>query len=71
MDFRWKHGKANWKNNYFQGNQKMVQFLTQVEESKLKIIENNIIKTWFIIKLWFIFKFIIKWSQNLKKKLAQ
>ncbi len=24
--------------SYFQGNQKMVQFLTQVEESKLQII---------------------------------
>jgi hypothetical protein len=71
IDFRWKHGKVNWKNNYFQGNQKMVQFFTQVEESKLKIIANNMIKTWFIIKLWLIFKFIIRWLQNLKLFLAQ
>jgi hypothetical protein len=40
----WKHGKVYIKNRHLQNNQKMVQFLTQVEECRLKIILNNIIK---------------------------
>ncbi len=34
----WKHGKIYRKSSYFQSNKKMVQFLTQVEESKLKVV---------------------------------
>jgi hypothetical protein len=40
----WKHGKVCKISSYLQGNKKFVQFLTQVKESRLKIIENIIKK---------------------------
>jgi len=43
---RWKHCKIYKKVRSFQNSWKMVQFLTQVKECRLKIIENNIIKAW-------------------------
>jgi hypothetical protein len=42
----WKHGKIYNKNSSKRIVKKMVQFFTQVDESRLKIIENNIIKAW-------------------------
>jgi hypothetical protein len=38
--------KYTQKSNYLQNNFKIIQFLTQVEESRLKIILNNIIISW-------------------------
>jgi hypothetical protein len=38
--------KYTQKNNYLQNSFKIIQFFTQVEESRLKIILNNIIKAW-------------------------
>jgi hypothetical protein len=35
----WKLGKVNKKSSYFQSSQKMVKFLTKLEESRLKIIK--------------------------------
>jgi hypothetical protein len=46
IDGGWKHGKIYQKSSYLQSSKKIVQFLTQVEENRLKIILNNIIKTW-------------------------
>ncbi len=46
IDGGWKHGKIYKKKSYLQSNQKIVQFFTQVQESRLKIILNNIIKSW-------------------------
>jgi hypothetical protein len=46
----------------------MVQFLTQVDENRLKIIENNIIKTWcFSLSLYeVITKFEKLWDNKIR-----
>jgi hypothetical protein len=49
------------KNDYSQSSLKMVHFLTKVEESRLKINENNIIKN-----IMFFFEFIMRQLQKLK-----
>jgi len=61
LSYRWKHGKVDKKKHYPQSSKKMVQFFTKIEESRLKIIENNIIKAWCL--LWVYNEVIMKFEK--------